>query len=91
MARCPAGTTKPRPVSGPSEQQASRCQNTQRGFQAGATDQAGADRHDFLVYSIAGLVVATLLAGGLGWGVSGRVLRPRELAHTACLLGGSKL
>jgi signal transduction histidine kinase len=78
-ARCPAGPagiTKPPPVSAPSGQQASICQNTRRDFQAGATDQAGADRHDFLVYSLAGLGAATLLAAGLGWGVSGRVLRP---------------
>jgi len=85
-ARCPAGlagTTKPRPVSGPPGQQAIRCQNVQRDFQAGATDQAGADRRNFLVYSMAGLGVATLLAGGLGWGVSGRVLRPLRAITTA--------
>jgi hypothetical protein len=30
------------------------------------------DRNEFLVYSLAGLGLATLLAGGLGWAVSGR-------------------
>ncbi len=67
----------------PSGQQAARCQNTRRDFQAGVTDQAGADRHSFLVYSIAGLGLATLLAGGLGWRVSGRVLRPVRAITTA--------
>jgi signal transduction histidine kinase len=45
-------------------------------YQAGATEQASNDRRDFLVYSLAGLGLATVLAGGLGWAVSGRVLRP---------------
>lgn len=71
-----AGRTTPPAVSGLSEQLTSSCQKAQRDFQAGATDQAGADRRVFLAYSLAGLGVATLLAGGLGWGVSGRVLRP---------------
>ncbi len=41
-----------------------------------ATAQASSDLHDFLVYSLAGLGLGTVLAGGLGWAVSGRVLRP---------------
>jgi signal transduction histidine kinase len=43
---------------------------------AAAISQASTDRSEFLVYSLAGLGVATVLAGGLGWAVSGRVLRP---------------
>jgi signal transduction histidine kinase len=55
--------------------------------QAGAAEQAGADRREFLGYSLAGLALGTVLAGGLGWAVSGRVLRPlraiTEAARTA--------
>jgi signal transduction histidine kinase len=43
---------------------------------AAAVRQASTDRTEFLVYSLAGLGLATFLAGGLGWAVSGRVLRP---------------
>jgi signal transduction histidine kinase len=42
----------------------------------GADAQHASDRHWFLVYSLAGLAVTTVLAGGLGWAVGGRVLRP---------------
>jgi signal transduction histidine kinase len=41
-----------------------------------AAAQASSDRREFLVYSLAGLGLGTVLAGGLGWAVSGRVLRP---------------
>jgi signal transduction histidine kinase len=46
------------------------------GARAGAMNQAVTDRHEFLVYSIVGLAITTLLAAGLGWVVSSRVLRP---------------
>ncbi len=56
-------------------------------LQAVAAEQASADRRDFLVYSLAGLALATALAAGLGWAVSSRVLRPlraiTEAARTA--------
>jgi signal transduction histidine kinase len=56
-------------------------------YRAGATEQASNDRRGFLAYSLAGLGLATVLAGGLGWAVSGRVLRPlraiTEAARTA--------
>jgi signal transduction histidine kinase len=42
----------------------------------GASEQARNDRRAFLEYSLAGLGLATVVAGGLGWAVSGRVLRP---------------
>jgi signal transduction histidine kinase len=42
----------------------------------GAQDQAMAERRDFLLSSLVGLGLGTVLAGGLGWAVSGRVLRP---------------
>jgi signal transduction histidine kinase len=41
-----------------------------------AIKQASTDRNEFLVDSLAGLGLATVLAGGLGWAMSGRVLRP---------------
>ena len=52
-----------------------KCQAV-RSYQAGATAQAISDRREFLVYSLAGLGLATVLAGGLGWALSSRVLRP---------------
>ena len=42
----------------------------------GASEQARSDRRELLEYSLAGLGLATVVAGGLGWAVSGRVLRP---------------
>jgi signal transduction histidine kinase len=45
--------------------------------------QASSDRREFLIYSITGLVLATLLAGGLGWAISGRVLRPLRVITDA--------
>ncbi len=51
-----------------------------RAFQAGALDAAEAQRSQTLdnlhLYSLIGLGVLTLVSGGLGWIVSGRVLRP---------------
>jgi signal transduction histidine kinase len=41
-----------------------------------ARAQQASDRHWFLLYSLAGLGLTTVLAGGLGWAVGGRVLRP---------------
>ena len=53
----------------------------------GANAQHASDRHWFLVFSLAGLAVTSVLAGGLGWAVGGRVLRPlraiTEAARTA--------
>jgi signal transduction histidine kinase len=46
-------------------------------------EQAVAESHEFLVFSLAGLGVATLAAGGLGWAVGGRVLRPLRAITTA--------
>jgi signal transduction histidine kinase len=43
---------------------------------AAAIQQRDPDRREFLVYSLAGLGLATVWAAGLGWAVSGRVLRP---------------
>ena len=45
-------------------------------FQVGVSTQSGIDRRWFLVCSLAGLGLATVVAGGLGWASSSRVLRP---------------
>lgn len=51
-----------------------------KAFQAGAVDAAATQRTQTLdnlhLYSLIGLGVLTLVSGGLGWVVSGRVLRP---------------
>jgi signal transduction histidine kinase len=52
------------------------CQQLLAARRRAASMQASTDRHEFLVYSLAGLGLATLLAAGLGWAVSSRVLRP---------------
>jgi signal transduction histidine kinase len=41
-----------------------------------AREQAGGLRRGFLVYSLVGLGVGTMLAGVLGWALTGRILRP---------------
>ena len=52
------------------------CQQLVDNRRAAAIQQRDQDRRAFLAYSLAGLGLATLLAAGLGWAVSGRVLRP---------------
>jgi len=52
------------------------------GPQVNATTDAS-KRTDFLVFTLAGLGVGTLLAAGLGWAVSRRVLRPLTAVTTA--------
>jgi signal transduction histidine kinase len=71
-----------------SADEARKCRNAGEIAAAfGASAQHASDRHWFLVYSLAGLAVTTVLAGGLGWAVGGRVLRPlraiTEAARTA--------
>jgi methyl-accepting chemotaxis protein len=41
-----------------------------------AREQAGGLRLGFLLYSLIGLGVGTILAGVLGWTISRRILRP---------------
>jgi signal transduction histidine kinase len=57
-------------------------------FEAGAKDAAGAVRQraldNLLIFSLVGLGAMTIASGGLGWFVSGRVLRPvRAITETA--------
>ena len=54
------------------------------GAQAGSQSQREQALDNLLLFSLLGLVVMTLLSGGLGWIVSGRVLRPvRAITETA--------
>jgi signal transduction histidine kinase len=54
------------------------------GLQAGAEGQRGQALHSLLLYSLLGLGVMTVASGGVGWVVSGRVLRPvRAITDTA--------
>ena len=54
------------------------------GAQAGAQSQRDRALHSLLLYSLLGLGVMTLASGGVGWFVSGRVLRPvRAITDTA--------
>jgi len=43
---------------------------------AGSTQQRGRALNDLLLYALLGLLATTILAGGIGWILSGRVLRP---------------
>ena len=43
---------------------------------AGSTDQRSRALNELLFFSLLGLLATTLLAGGVGWILSGRVLRP---------------
>jgi signal transduction histidine kinase len=81
-SRCPAGERLIEvvpPATDPSPRQA--CSDWWPG--ESLYEQAVAESHEFLVLSLAGVGVATLAAGGLGWAVSGRVLRPLRAITTA--------
>ena len=59
-----------------------------RSFSAGANAGSQSQRqqalHDLLLFSLVGLAVMTVASGGVGWVVSGRVLRPvRTITETA--------
>jgi len=59
-----------------------------RAFSAGAKDAGASVRqralHSLLLYSLIGLGAMTIASGGLGWFMSGRVLRPvRAITETA--------
>jgi len=65
------------------------CQQAQRdaaafGARVGAASQRDRALHDLLLYSLLGLGVMTAASGGVGWFISGRVLRPvRAITETA--------
>jgi signal transduction histidine kinase len=81
----PAGTLAGPPV--PKSLQ-SACKQLQTAYAAGAAAGSQAQRWDalrnLLVFSLVGLGVMTVASGGLGWFMSGRVLRPvRVITETA--------
>jgi signal transduction histidine kinase len=64
------------------------CRQAQEAYNAGAAAGSRAQRQralsNLLVFSLAGLAVMTAASGGLGWFMSGRVLRPvRVITETA--------
>ena len=81
----PAGTLAGPPI--PKSLQ-SACKQLQTAYAAGAAAGSQAQRGDalrnLLVFSLVGLGVMTVASGGLGWFMSGRVLRPvRVITETA--------
>jgi signal transduction histidine kinase len=81
----PAGTLAGPPV--PKSLQ-SACKQLETAYAAGAAAGSQAQRGDalrnLLVFSLVGLGVMTVASGGLGWFMSGRVLRPvRVITETA--------
>jgi signal transduction histidine kinase len=81
----PAGTPAGPPI--PKSLQ-SACKQLQTAYAAGAAAGSQAQRGDalrnLLVFSLVGLGVMTVASGGLGWFMSGRVLRPvRVITETA--------
>jgi signal transduction histidine kinase len=81
----PAGTLAGTPVPNSLR---SACKQLQTAYAAGAAAGSQAQRGDalrnLLVFSLVGLGVMTVASGGLGWFMSGRVLRPvRVITETA--------
>jgi len=54
----------------------SECQIATEAANTATADQRDRALHDLLLFSILGLGVVTLVSGGLGWVMAGRVLRP---------------
>jgi signal transduction histidine kinase len=76
-----AACTQPRPDPG-------IIQACKQAFSAGANAGSQSQRqqalHNLLLFSLVGLAVMTVASGGVGWVVSGRVLRPvRTITETA--------
>jgi signal transduction histidine kinase len=78
-------TKTPRPVP---KQVPPVCKQAEEAFKAGATSGSQTQRqralNELLVFSLVGIGAMTLASGGLGWIMSGRVLRPvRVITETA--------
>ncbi len=79
------GQAKSRPI--PTSLQ-DRCSQAEEAYSAGTVAGLQAQRQralsDLLAFSLAGLAVLTVVSGGLGWFMSGRLLRPvRVITATA--------
>jgi signal transduction histidine kinase len=72
------------PLPKGARQAASVTQQCQAAYVAGSVSQRDQALHDLLLFSLLGLGAMTVASGGLGWVVSGRVLRPvRKITETA--------
>jgi signal transduction histidine kinase len=76
VQRCQTVKSRPsRILADPSVE--ARCrQATFGGIRLGAADQRASDLHGLLLWSLAGLGVATIMAGVLGWATGRRILLP---------------
>jgi signal transduction histidine kinase len=64
--------------------QATQCKEAFAGGAAfGATNQRDHDLHQLLLWSLVGLVGGTIVAGGLGWAIGRRILRPLHKVTSA--------
>ena len=83
VQRCQAVKSRPsRILADPSVE--ARCrQATFGGIRLGAADQRASDLHGLLLWSLAGLGVATIMAGVLGWATGRRILLPLYIVTAA--------
>jgi signal transduction histidine kinase len=58
-------------------------QATSGGIRLGAADQHASDLHELLLWSVAGLGAATIMAGVLGWATGRRILLPLHTVTAA--------
>ena len=81
LAKLSNACKAPRPDQGTLDQ----CKGAfSAGASAGSNTQRQRALHNLLLFSLAGLGTMTLISGGLGWVMSGRVLRPvRVITETA--------
>jgi signal transduction histidine kinase len=84
----PTRAEKGEPPSSAFKSHAAECKQLGAAYAAGASSASLAQRQralaDLLAFSLAGLGVMTVVSGGLGWFMSGRVLRPvRVITETA--------
>jgi signal transduction histidine kinase len=79
-----ASTAAGKKASNPQAAACKRMAEYVAGLRAGAESQRDRALHSLLLYSLLGLGVMTVASGGVGWVISGRVLRPvRAITDTA--------
>jgi signal transduction histidine kinase len=87
MSECKFALSSARPKP-PSSSLLAECRRTEQAFSVGTASGLQAQRQralsDLLAFSLLGLGLMTVASGGLGWFMSGRVLRPvRVITETA--------
>jgi signal transduction histidine kinase len=80
---CQAEKASHAPVAGSRAREAQCQQAFFGGIGLGAADQRASDLHELLLWSLAGLGVATLMAGVLGWATGRRILLPLHTVTAA--------